>query len=71
VFALVVGVLNVASGTFMSYSRYILLAFPVFIAAAMLLQRPSVRFLRLPLAFTLVLVQGLFLTMHALSYWVA
>jgi hypothetical protein len=37
VYALAVGLLNVVSGTFMSYSRYILLAFPIFIAAAVLL----------------------------------
>jgi len=71
VFALAVGILNVASGTFMSYSRYLLLAFPIFIAAAMLLQRPNLRVLRLPLAYCMVMVQGLFLVMHALSYWVA
>jgi hypothetical protein len=71
VYALVVGILNVVSGTFMSYSRYVLLAFPVFIAAAMLLQKPNLRFLRLPIAFSFTLIQGLFLVMHSLSYWVA
>ncbi|HLY64914.1 MAG TPA: hypothetical protein VKU60_05215 [Chloroflexota bacterium] len=70
-YALVVGILNVASGTFMSYSRYVLLAFPVFLTAAILLQRPTLRWLRLPLLFLFVLVQGLFVTMQALSYWVA
>ena len=71
VFALAVGVLNVVSGTFMSYSRYLLLAFPLFIAAATLLQQPNRRFLRLPLAYCMVMVQGLLLVIHALSYWVA
>jgi hypothetical protein len=71
VFALAVGVLNVVSGTFMSYSRYLLLAFPVFITAAMLLQQPKRRWLQLPLAYCMVMVQGLFVVMHALSYWVA
>lgn len=70
-YALAVGSLNVLSGTFMSYSRYVLLAFPIFITAALLLQQPRVRIFRLPLAYAMVLVQGLFLTMHALSYWVA
>ena len=70
-FALAVGLLNVLSGTFMSYSRYLLLAFPVFITAALLLERPNLRSLRMPLAYCMVLIQGLFLVMHALSYWVA
>ena len=71
VFALAVGILNVASGTFMSYSRYLLLAFPVFITAALLLRKPGWRWLQLPLCWCMVLVQGLFVVMQALSYWVA
>jgi hypothetical protein len=70
-FGLAVGILNVVSGTFMSYSRYLLLAFPVFIAAALVLDRPSWRQLRLPLAYCMLLLQGLFVAMQALSYWVA
>lgn len=70
-FALAVGILNVLSGTFMSYSRYLLLAFPVFITAALLLDRPNLRFVRLPLAYCMILVQGLFVVMYALNYWVA
>jgi len=66
-----VGLLNVLSGTFMSYSRYVLLAFPILIAAAMLLDGRRAPAVRLPLLFLLVMVQGLFLTMHALSWWVA
>jgi hypothetical protein len=71
VFALAVGLLNPLSGTFMSYSRYILLAFPIFLTAAMLLRSPNARWLRTPVLYAFVLFQGLFLTMHALSYWVA
>ncbi len=71
VFGLAVGILNILSGTFMSYTRYLLLAFPVFIAAGLVLERPRARPYRLPVACCLSLVQGLFLVMHALSYWVA
>ncbi len=71
VYGLMVGVLNVISGTFMSYSRYLLLAFPVFIAAAILLSQPRTRWALVPLTYTFVMVQGLFVTMHALGYWVA
>lgn len=70
-YALVVGCLNVVSGTFMSYTRYVLMAYPAFMAAALLLEEPARRWLRLPIAYLLVLCQGLFLVMHALSFWVA
>jgi hypothetical protein len=71
VFGLAVGILNILSGTFMSYTRYFLLDFPVFIAAGLLLERTGTRPYRLPLACCLSLFQGLFLVMHALSYWIA
>jgi len=70
-YALAVGSLNVLSGTFMSYSRYVLLAFPIFITAALLFERPAWRVWRAPLACVLAGVQGLFLVMQALNYWVA
>jgi len=71
VFGVGVGLLNVLSGTFMSYSRYLLLAFPVFITAGLLLQGSRLRRLTVPLVCSLALIQGLFLVMYALSYWVA
>jgi hypothetical protein len=71
VYALAVGLLNVLSGTFMSYTRYILLAFPVFITLALLLRDRRLAVWRLPLLFFSTMVQALFLVMHALSYWVA
>ena len=70
-FALGAGVLSVLSGTFMSYPRYLLAAFPLFLAVALLLQHRQVRWLQPPLLFLFTMLQGLFLVMHALSYWVA
>jgi hypothetical protein len=61
----------VLSGTFMSYSRYLLLPFPIFIVAAMLLRRPHWTYVRAALLYFMVMLQSLFLVMHALNYWVA
>jgi len=71
VYAAAVGLLNVVSGTFMSYSRYVLLAFPAFVVLALVLRGRRVRWLTLPLAGSWAILQGLLLAMHALSYWVA
>lgn len=71
VYALAIGLLNVLSGTFMSYTRYVLLAFPLFITLALLLRERRVAVLRTPILFLSTMFQGIFLTMHALSYWVA
>ncbi len=70
-YALAVGTVSVLGGSFMSYTRYVLLAFPVFIVAAILLQQRRLVFLWAPLLFLLVLVQGLLVTRQALNYWVA
>lgn len=70
-FALGTGVLSVLSGTFMSYPRYLLAAFPVFLCVALLLQDRRVKWLQPPLLFLFVMLQSLFVVMHALSYWVA
>ncbi|HEU0169701.1 MAG TPA: hypothetical protein VFS62_18150, partial [Chloroflexota bacterium] len=62
---------SVLSGTFMSYPRYLLAAFPVFLCVALLLQDRRVKWLQPPLLFLFVMLQSLFVVMHALSYWVA
>jgi hypothetical protein len=71
VYALAVGLLNVLSGTFMSYTRYILLAFPVFLTLALLLRQRRGLAWQAPLLVCSTLFQGVFLVMHALNYWVA
>jgi hypothetical protein len=55
----------------MSYPRYLLAAFPVFLCVALLLQHRAVKWLQPPLLFLFVMLQSLFVVMHALSYWVA
>jgi hypothetical protein len=69
-FALGTGLLSVLSGTFMSYGRYVLAAFPLFLCVALLLQHRAVKWLQPPLLFLFVMLQSLFVVMHALSYWV-
>jgi hypothetical protein len=56
-------------GTFMSYTRYVMTAFPIFIAYASWFEsRPSGAFaVILPAA----LLQSLFLSLHSLHHWVA
>jgi hypothetical protein len=59
------------TGTFMSYQRYMLLAFPIFLGLAIGLRRWRLGWLQWPLVFVLIMVQGLFTAMCALDYWVA
>lgn len=58
-------------GSFMSYSRYILLIFPIFIVLAMILEEKKYNFLKIPFLFLSFSLQILFLIIHALNYWVA
>lgn len=58
-------------GTFMSYSRYLLPVFPLFIALAAVLGRERWRFLLFPWLFASISLQALFIVMQALGYWVA
>jgi hypothetical protein len=71
VFGLLTGILSVVTGTFMSYQRYMLLAFPIFLGLAIGLRRWRLGWLQWPLVFVLIMVQGLFTAMCALDYWVA
>ncbi|MBV9119693.1 MAG: glycosyltransferase family 39 protein [Chloroflexi bacterium] len=70
-YTLAVGLITIVSGSFVSYSRYVMLGFPLFVVLTLLLDRENLAFLRAPLTYLFVMVQSLFLVMHALNYWVA
>ena len=70
-YALAMGAISVVGGSFVSYMRYVLLAFPVFIALALLLRGRRAGVLWLPLLYLFAMLQSLFLVMQALNYWVA
>ncbi len=56
-------------GSFISYTRYLLPLFPVWIAIAFLFNnRPALKY---SVLYLFLLVQAIFLTMHVLNYWVA
>ncbi len=65
-YAAVMGLVPALTGTFMAYSRYLLLVFPVFIALAAHFGRRSWMLL-----VPMVLLQVVLLVFHALNYWVA
>jgi hypothetical protein len=71
VFALVFGLLPVLAGSFQSYTRFLLVVFPLYIGLATLLSRERFTGIRIGLLYVMGLLQSLFLIMHALSYWVA
>ncbi|MBV8085020.1 MAG: glycosyltransferase family 39 protein [Chloroflexi bacterium] len=69
-YALAMGLVSVASGSFVSYMRYAAVLFPMFVVVAQLLEGKRA-FLWTPLLYLCAMLQGLFLTMQALNYWVA
>jgi hypothetical protein len=71
VVALVFGLLPVLAGSFQSYTRFLLVVFPLYIGLATLLSRERFTGIRIGLLYVMGLLQSLFLIMHALSYWVA
>ncbi len=58
-------------GSFMSYTRYMLVIFPIFITAAIYIENKKYAELKYPLLFLSLIMQSLFLVMHSLNYWVA
>jgi hypothetical protein len=69
-YSLVLGLVPVV-GTFMSYSRYLLPVFPLYLAGANLFTRDPWRFLLFPWLFASISLQALFIVMQSLGYWVA
>jgi len=68
VYALVFGLVPGLSGTLMSFTRYLLIVFPIFIALAYLLKSNRSKVI---VAGGFGILQVIFLVMHSLSYWVA
>lgn len=71
IYSLLMGFVFILSGTFMSYTRHLLVVFPIFIALGIIFQEQKYSFLKLPLIYFMIMLQTLFLIMHALNYWVA
>ncbi len=63
---IVLGLLPAMAGYFMSYPRYLLAAFPMFITAAKMMKGKTII-----LVFPMLLLQGLFTVWYGLNYWVA
>jgi len=58
-------------GSFMSYTRYMLLVFPIFIALGIIFSQKGKKQFLFPYIYLNLLIQTLFLVMHSLNYWVA
>lgn len=58
-------------GSFMSYSRYLMPAFPVYYAVAAAVERRGLHWLLLPAALLSYCLAIVLLANHALNYWVA
>ncbi|HYK09156.1 MAG TPA: hypothetical protein VEW42_06710 [Candidatus Eisenbacteria bacterium] len=71
VYTILFGLLPVLSGSFMSYMRYLVVVFPIFIAGSLYFSEKKYTSLYYPFLFLLLLLQGLFIIMHSLNYWVA
>jgi hypothetical protein len=64
-YSLIMGMVPALIDHFMSYSRYLLVVFPLFIIMALLLKKNY-----LLIVFFFLVMQAIFLTMHSLNYWV-
>jgi hypothetical protein len=58
-------------GSFMSYTRYVLMVFPIFMVLAKIFAEKKYSLLFYPTLFFMLMLQTLFIIMHALNYWVA
>jgi hypothetical protein len=70
VYALVFG-MTPLFGSFMSYTRYVLMVLPIFIVTAKILTEKKYDLFFYPILFFMIMLQTLFIIMHALNYWVA
>lgn len=71
IYAVVFAVLPVLSGSFMSYTRYLLMAFPIFIAFAKISFEKKYEKITFSFIYFCLLLQSLFLIMQSLNYWVS
>lgn len=58
-------------GSFTSFTRYLLPAFPIFLCLAKLLYHPNRAFIKYSVLFLFFALQIVFFIMHILNYWVA
>jgi Gpi18-like mannosyltransferase len=65
-YLLLLGLIPVLSGGFMSYTRYMLQAFPIFITLALTLKEKHY-YLTIPM----LILQTIFLLLHSQNYWVS
>lgn len=70
IYALTVGLVPLF-GSFMSYSRYLLIAFPVFMVFAGLLESKNNRVYISLILLLIVILQITFIISHSLNYWIA
>jgi len=70
VYALMVGMVPLF-GSFMSYTRYALMVFPIFIVMVKVFAKKRYDLFFYPTLFFMLMLQTLFIVMHALNYWVA
>jgi len=71
IYALVFGILPVLGGSFMSYMRYLLVVFPIFITLGTISLEKRYQSYVFPSLFVTLLLQSLFIILHSLNYWVA
>lgn len=71
IYTILFGLLPVLSGSFMSYMRYLVVVFPIFITLSVLFSEKKYTILYYPFLFLSLLLQGLFIIMHSLNFWVA
>ncbi len=69
IYTLAMGIVPVF-GSFMSYTRYLLLAFPIFIAMAVFFSAKKEKYV-FPYFYISLLFQALFIILHSLNYWVS
>lgn len=70
VYALVMGMVPIL-GSFMSYTRYVLMVFPIFMVLAKFYDKSKYKLLFYPTLLLFIVIQIIFLIMHSLNYWVA
>ncbi|HEX7041825.1 MAG TPA: hypothetical protein VF189_01110, partial [Patescibacteria group bacterium] len=71
VFSVIFGILPVLTGSFMSYTRYVSIVFPMYIVLAKMTEEKRYNFLNFPLLFIFTLFQTFFIVMHSLNHWIA
>ncbi len=71
IYAVLFGLLPALGGSFMSYMRYLLVIFPLFICFARMSQEKKYEKFTYPYLYLSILLQGMFIIMHSLNFWVS